>query len=167
MEYWFRPWRYAYVSGQIPRSPECLFCRLVGQEPGKDRDNLVVGRAGASYAVLNRFPYNPGHLMIVPERHVARLAELQPVEHGELMAWLARVETVLREVYRPDGINVGLNLGRPAGAGIEAHLHIHVVPRWNGDTNFMTVMAETRVLPETLEQTWEKLRPRLQGGPGA
>ncbi len=166
MEYWFRPWRYPYVSGQIARSTECLFCALLQGDPAQDRAGLIVGRAPRSFVVLNRFPYNPGHLMVVPHRHAAQLGELSGAERSELMAWLAKVEAALEQVYRPEGINVGLNLGRPAGAGIEAHLHVHMVPRWNGDTNFMTVMAETRVLPETLEQTWERLRPLLERGPG-
>lgn len=124
-------------------------------------------RGELSYVILNRYPYNNGHLMVVPNRHVASLASATSAELSELMAFTRDAEIALGEAYQPQGINVGINLGRPAGAGIIDHLHVHLVPRWTGDTNFMSVVGETRVLPETLEQTAMRLRPilaRLRGG---
>src|SRR5207253_4021712 len=123
------------------------------------RDDLILIRTQLSYVILNLYPYNNGHLMVVPNRHVATLASSTPDELGDLMQLTRHAEIALAEAYKPQGINVGINLGRPAGAGVLDHLHVHVVPRWNGDTNFMTVTAETRVLPESLAATRERLKP--------
>ena len=120
-------------------------------------------RGTTCFVILNLYPYNNGHLMVVPNRHVATLADATPEELGELMRLTQRAEVALTEAYHPQGINVGMNLGRPAGAGIADHLHMHLVPRWNGDTNFMSVVGETRVLPEELGQTAERLRPIFDG----
>ena len=136
--------------------PGCIFCQALDL-PGQA--TLVVHRGERAFVILNLYPYNNGHLMVVPRRHIAALAEAEPEELHELMALTQRAEMALTEAYQPHGLNVGLNLGRAAGAGVADHLHIHLVPRWNGDTNFMTVVSEVRVLPETLEETARRLRP--------
>lgn len=134
----------------------CVFCiaKTIG-----DGQQLIVHEGQLAYVILNKFPYNGGHLMVVPHRHVAQLALLEGAELSELAKLTQLSERVLTEAYSPQGINVGMNLGRPAGAGIVDHLHIHLVPRWNGDTNFMTVVGEVRVLPEELPKTATRLRP--------
>jgi ATP adenylyltransferase len=141
------------ASGAAPAS--CIFCDT--NQPG--RDELVLVRGRASYVILNLFPYNNGHLMVVPNRHVATLEASTAEERDELMRFTRHAEMALTEAYRPQGINVGINLGRPAGAGVLDHLHVHLVPRWNGDTNFMTVVGNVRVLPEDLSETVKRLRP--------
>ena len=133
-------------------------------------DPLVIHQGQLAYVILNLYPYNNGHLMVVPYRHESSLAALTRDEMNEVGLLMQRSETALREAYRLEGINVGVNLGAPAGAGIEEHVHLHLVPRWNGDTNFMTVVGETRVLPEELRSTAERLRPifgRLAAGSSA
>jgi ATP adenylyltransferase len=148
------PWRLAYVT-RTSGQPGCVFCEALSG----DEASLVVFRGVACYVILNKFPYNNGHLMVVPNRHVASLGEATRDELGELIELAGRAETAIREAYAPHGLNMGINLGKAAGAGILDHLHMHVVPRWNGDTNFMTVVGETRVLPEELLVTAERLRP--------
>jgi ATP adenylyltransferase len=133
----------------------CVFCEAA---TGQD-DALVVFRGASCFVILNKFPYNNGHLMVVPNRHIATVAEAGREELCEIMELVRRAELALREAYSPHGLNMGINLGKPAGAGILDHLHMHVVPRWNGDTNFMTVVGQTRVLPEDLLVTAERLRP--------
>ncbi len=137
-------------------SPSCVFCAAPEQDA---THSLVVFRGTACYVVLNLYPYNNGHLMVVPKRHFATLAAATPVELTEMMELTRLAEIALTETYKPQGLNVGINLGRPAGAGILDHLHVHVVPRWNGDTNYMSVVGNTRVLPEELPQTAARLRP--------
>lgn len=134
----------------------CVFCIA---KTIADGQRLVVHDGQLAYVILNKYPYNAGHLMVVPQRHVAHLAALEDAELLEMAKLTQLSERVLTEAYQPQGINVGMNLGRPAGAGIVDHLHIHLVPRWNGDTNFMTVVGEVRVLPEELPRTAERLRP--------
>lgn len=155
MERIWSPWRHAYVTKSEP-DPGCVFCiaRTIG-----DGQQLIVHEGQLAYVILNKYPYNGGHLMVVPHRHVAQLALLEDAELSEMAKLTQLSERVLTEAYTPQGINVGMNLGRPAGAGIVDHLHIHLVPRWNGDTNFMTVVGEVRVLPEELPKTAERLRP--------
>jgi ATP adenylyltransferase len=154
VDYLWTPWRYTYVTeGERPSG--CVFCNAGGA--ASDRENLIVHRAEYNFVILNRFPYTNGHVMIVPYAHVASLASLADEALPEMMRLAREAERLLRAVYRPDGLNMGLNLGRSAGAGIADHLHMHVLPRWAGDTNFMTVTGETRVLPEILTATWEKL----------
>jgi ATP adenylyltransferase len=155
MERLWSPWRLAYVTAASGPPAGCIFCNSL--EPG--RDDLVLARGRVSYVVLNLYPYNNGHLMIVPERHVATLEASTPEERLELMRFTRHAEMALNEAYAPQGINIGINLGRPAGAGVVDHLHIHLVPRWNGDTNFMTVIGNVRVLPEDLGATVQRLRP--------
>ena len=159
MDHLFTPWRYAYVTR--PREEGCVLCRLAGSEPSEDQGTFVVHRAQRNFIVLNIYPYNTGHLMIVPRLHVDRLAALPPDSLQEMFSLAVRAEAVLEEVYRPEGINLGMNLGRCAGAGIEDHIHLHLVPRWAADTNFITVAGRTRVLPEDLAETWRKLRGRF------
>lgn len=135
----------------------CIFCEKPREQ--KDRENLIVARFESCFVILNAFPYNNGHLMVVPYKHVPSLLDLTDEELAELMKVTKIAEGVLRQALKPHGFNIGMNLGRCAGAGIEDHLHIHIVPRWNGDTNFMPVIGETKVMPETLQQTYEKLKP--------
>jgi ATP adenylyltransferase len=149
------PWRLDYVTDKTPRTG-CVFCDATRSA---DQQSLIVFRGSLAYVILNKYPYNNGHLMVVPYRHTSTLTTLDATELSELMVLTQRAESVLRQAYRLEGINIGVNLGRSAGAGIEEHLHIHLVPRWAGDTNFMTVVGETRVLPETLPDTAERLRP--------
>ena len=154
------PWRLAYVTEASASTPRCIFCDAAGQLASEP---LVVHAGARAFVILNKYPYNNGHLMIVPQRHVARLADLDAAEAQDLMRLTQAAERVLTQVYAPHGFNMGVNLGKPAGAGIEDHLHVHIVPRWNGDTNFMTVFGETRVLPEDLASTASRLRPIFEG----
>ena len=150
-------WRAAYIGGGGAEFPEgdCLFCGLAAA-PGDDAQ--VIARGERAFAVLNAYPYTSGHLMVVPLGHEANLEALDPVDAHALMAMIQDGVAALKAAYRPDGVNVGMNLGRAAGAGMPLHLHVHVVPRWVGDTNFMTSIAEARVLPESLDTTLERLR---------
>lgn len=155
MDHLWSPWRLQYVTGGTARDA-CVFC-VADDDPGQDA--LVVHRGTAAYVILNLFPYNNGHLMVVPGRHIASLVEATADELVELMALTQLAEHVLRVAYAPHGLNVGINIGKAAGAGVADHLHIHLVPRWTGDTNFMTTIGESRVLPETLEASAARLRP--------
>jgi ATP adenylyltransferase len=155
MDHLWSPWRLAYITGGA--SPEgCVFCSAL---TSPDADSLVVFRGTACYVILNLFPYNNGHLMVIPNRHIASLTAATAEELGELIELTRVAEAAITETYAPHGINMGINLGKPAGAGILDHVHMHVVPRWNGDTNFMTVVGRTRVLPEELPDSAAKLRP--------
>lgn len=148
------PWRLEYVTEASTSATQgCIFCDALAAA-----DPLIVHRSSRTFVILNKFPYNNGHLMVVPNRHVEWLADLELPELTELMALTQAAERVLAGVYHPHGFNMGLNLGKPAGAGVLGHLHLHVVPRWNGDTNFMSVVGEMRVLPEELPQTAGRLR---------
>jgi ATP adenylyltransferase len=149
------PWRMTYINEE-PR-PGCLFCRVL-EDPSDPDAELVVWRPDNAIVILNKFPYNPGHVMVAPAVHKGDLADLDDAETASLMRALRRTLTVLREALTPEGFNVGANIYRAAGAGIPDHIHLHVVPRWNGDTNFMPVLAEVKVVNEHLQQTAEKLR---------
>ena len=155
MEYLWTPWRYAYIS-TADKAVGCIFCDAI--KAADDHAMRIVHRGTHCFVILNTFPYTNGHVMIVPYAHLDELRKLPSDSAAEMMALSQRVEGILREIYRPDGINLGMNLGKAAGAGVAGHLHLHVLPRWVADANFMTVVGETRVLPETLETTWEKLR---------
>lgn len=157
METLWAPWRIEYILSEKPE--ECIFCVKPAAKAVHDRDNLILYRGERCFVILNAFPYNNGHLMVVPYQHESELAALGEDVLGELMQITARCVRLLQEVFHADGFNVGLNQGRVAGAGIEEHLHVHVVPRWNGDTNFMPVLGQTKVLPESLQGTYEKLGP--------
>ncbi|HWB85561.1 MAG TPA: HIT domain-containing protein [Bryobacteraceae bacterium] len=155
MDYLWTPWRYSYIT-KTGEQTECVFCAAA--QPGNDREMLVVHRAAHNYVILNRFPYTSGHFMVVPYEHLPTLEDLPDETLTELIRLAQAGEKHLRAIYHPEGLNLGMNIGRSAGAGIAGHVHLHVLPRWNGDTNFMTAVSETRVLPEALEVTWEKLR---------
>lgn len=151
------PWRVEFIEGKA--APGCIFCDFPAQEGlAADRKNLILGRTQHSFAILNKFPYNNGHLMVVPRRHTADLAGLPADEADDLGRLLQLALRALAESYEPDGYNLGMNLGRVAGAGIADHLHWHAVPRWGGDTNFMPVLAETKVMIEHVDRSWERLR---------
>jgi len=143
------------VTSASGGATDCIFCNTA--EPG--RGDLIIARGRLSFVILNLYPYNNGHLMVVPNRHVPNLASLNAGEQAELMRLTRHAEMALNESYQPQGINVGINMGRPAGAGVADHLHVHLVPRWNGDTNFMTVVGNVRVLPEDLAATRSRLQP--------
>jgi ATP adenylyltransferase len=151
------PWRRAFVEGADKHTGECFLCTIAAEHD--DRNNLVTFRAERVFVLLNRYPYNSGHLMVAPYEHTGDLARLDVASANELMQVTQRAVDVLERAYRPDAFNVGLNLGKAAGAGVPDHLHVHVVPRWTGDTNFMPVVGETKVLPESLEQTYDRLEP--------
>jgi ATP adenylyltransferase len=158
MERLWTPWRLAYVTEASTDFDGCIFCDAAAR---LDDEPLVVHRGARVFVILNKYPYNNGHLMIVPMRHVGQLAALEADEMRELGELAQACEIALTDVYAPHGFNMGLNLGRPAGAGVLHHLHLHVVPRWNGDTNFMAVVGDTRVLPEELPETARRVRAAL------
>ncbi len=168
------PWRLSYVQStdqrpSVPQTPldflpdadcECFICQAVADPDSRSR--LVVARGEASLTILNRYPYNNGHLLVAPRRHVGGLEGLTPAEHLEVAATITRLVALLRQELRAEGFNVGLNLGRVGGAGLPGHLHWHVVPRWNGDTNFMPTLAGVKVIPQSLDSLWEVLSTRIQ-----
>jgi ATP adenylyltransferase len=160
MEQFYTPWRYEYVTRRKDGSG-CVLCDVATTAADDDASVFVIHRGESFFVVLNIYPYNTGHLMVVPYAHHARLAELPVETLGEMMELARRAEALLSEVYRPDGINMGLNLGRCSGAGIGEHLHLHVLPRWCGDTGFITITGGARVMPEDLHETWRKLHGRL------
>jgi ATP adenylyltransferase len=155
MDYLWTPWRYQYVT-KAGDDGVCVFCSA--HQAADDARTLLVHRAAHNFLILNRYPYTSGHLMVVPYQHVATLLELSDDTLTEMSLLARRAEKHLRALYHPDGLNLGMNIGKSAGAGIAGHLHLHVLPRWSGDTNFMTVVGETRVAPEALETTWQRLR---------
>ncbi len=165
MEQLWAPWRLAYVAdpGQKPAGGGCFVCRAAAAAPADDRANLLVHRTERSVAVLNRFPYNNGHLLVCPRDHKARLDELSADDLLDLQLVLRRLTAALERLMSPDGFNVGLNLGAAAGAGLPGHLHWHLVPRWAGDTNFMPVLAGANVIPQALDALWELLTGELSG----
>ena len=154
MEQLWAPWRMAYIDA--PKKVEgCVFCHKL--ETADDREQLVLYRGRHCFIIMNLFPYNNGHLMVAPYRHTADLVGLTAEEQEEMMRLTRHGVRLLKEAFRPEGFNLGMNLGRTAGAGVEDHLHMHIVPRWNGDTNFMPVLAETKVLPDALFSSYDKL----------
>lgn len=156
----YSPWRLRYITSGLKPPRGCVFCGVLRAR--RDRDNLILLRGRRHFVILNRYPYNNGHLMIVAIDHLASLQDAESDALVEMTALIVRCDRALRAAYRPSGINLGMNLGRSAGAGITGHYHMHVVPRWDGDTNFMTVVHDTRVLPESLDSTWRRLRPLLR-----
>jgi ATP adenylyltransferase len=163
MDFLFTPWRYAYITGA--NDPEgCLFCRLVqtkNDQAKNDEQVLIVHRAKYCFVMLNAFPYTSGHAMVVPYEHVDELQKLSSQAAEEMMALTQRLEGILRGLYRPDGLNLGMNLGKAAGAGVAGHIHMHILPRWFGDVNFMSSVGETRVLPEDLPTTYKRIRSKF------
>ena len=165
MERLHSPWRSAYIDSFTrtgkPEKEEgpCILC--TAHQQNADDEHLIVTRGTHAYVILNRYPYNSGHLMIVPFRHIPSLVDLNPMESAEVMGLVRQMMQSLTAVSSPDGFNVGSNIGRTAGAGIDSHVHVHVVPRWNGDTNFMPVLGDTKVISEDMKATLRKLRAAL------
>jgi ATP adenylyltransferase len=160
MDYLWTPWRYAYVSG-ADRQPACIFCEAPRES---DEKALIVHRGTYCYIILNAYPYTNGHVMVVPYTHLDELQKLPSGAAEEMMVLTQRMESILRGLYRPDGINLGMNVGKAAGAGVAGHIHMHILPRWIADANFVSVIGETRVLPEALNVTWERIRKAFATG---
>jgi len=160
MDYLWTPWRYRYIA-DASKDEGCFFCDALAAND--DAKTHIVFRGAKNFVLLNRFPYTTGHVMVVPYAHVAELSATEPDTLADMMRIAQRVQSALEKTYHPQGYNLGMNLGRAAGAGVVGHLHLHVLPRWSGDANFMTVVGETRVEPEDLSTTWEKLRKALAG----
>ncbi len=156
MQQLWAPWRMEFIGAE--RQEGCIFCRFPAESEERDRGNLLLARYGSAFAILNRYPYNNGHLMVIPRRHTAEFAQLSAEEHASLSTLLKIAVEALGVTYHPEGFNIGMNLGRIAGAGIADHLHYHVVPRWGGDTNFMPVLGETKVMIEHLDTSFVRLR---------
>ena len=156
MDYLWSPWRYQYVTQSIPEQG-CIFCRKM--QENQDEGNWILHRGLHNFVLLNLFPYTSGHLMIAPYAHIARLSDADDATWMEMMALTRKAEQALQKTYQPEGINLGMNLGKSAGAGIADHMHLHVLPRWQADSNFITTIGETRVLPELLPDTYRKLKP--------
>jgi ATP adenylyltransferase len=162
MDYLWTPWRYAYVSG-VEKISGCIFCDLPRR--GEDAKLYIVSRGQHAYVILNTYPYTNGHVMIVPFEHVDELHKLGKPAAYEMTELAQRMEAVLRQLYSPDGINLGMNIGKAAGAGVAGHIHMHVLPRWVADANFVSVVGETRILPESLEKTYQRIRGALEPAP--
>ena len=158
MDYLWTPWRYTYVAS-VDKTDGCIFCLLLNS--GDDQKALIVYRGEFNFIILNAFPYTSGHVMVVPYEHVDRLNRLHQAAANEMMALSRRLEAILTELYCPDGVNLGMNIGKAAGAGVAGHIHMHVLPRWVADANFMTVVGETRVLPESLAETYRRLKAKF------
>ena len=163
MERIWSPWRMAYIQAAKEQGEDggCIFCDLPSE--GDDERTMILARGELAFVIVNSFPYNPGHLMVAPFRHVGAFTSLEAAELADVDALVARSILALEQEMEPHGYNLGMNLGRVAGAGIPDHVHWHLVPRWNGDTNFMPVVGQTRVLPELLEETYARLRPHFEG----
>ncbi|HEW64074.1 HIT domain-containing protein [Fervidicoccus fontis] len=161
MKILWAPWRSVYIK-EISKEEKgsCIFCKAIAEKD--DNKNLVVFRGNKTFVIMNKYPYNSGHLMVVPYKHVSRIENLDNEELLELSTLIVRSVKVLTELYRPDGFNIGMNIGRAAGAGIEDHIHVHIVPRWIGDTNFMPVIGETRVISENLTEAYAKIKEAFQ-----
>lgn len=158
MDYLFTPWRYAYIT-QADKLSECLFCAQLQQSD--DAKALIVHRGQHCFVILNAFPYTAGHVMVVPYQHVDELQKLPASAAQEMMALTQKLEGILRDLYKPDGLNVGMNLGKAAGAGVAGHIHMHILPRWIADANFVSVIGETRVVPETLDVTYNRIKQKF------
>lgn len=158
MDFLFTPWRYAYVKA-ANNPGGCVFCAI--SQAQNDKQDYVIHRGRHCFVVLNAFPYTSGHTMVVPYEHLDELQKLSAPAAGEMMTLTQKLEGVLREVYRPDGLNLGMNVGKAAGAGVAGHIHMHVLPRWFADVNFMSAIGETRVLPEDLETTYKKIHSKF------
>lgn len=157
MDRLWTPWRYRYVAEEADaKRGECVFCRILGSG-SSDRENLIVHRARENFVILNRFPYAGGHAMVIPYAHLDTLSALPAAALQEMAALTQKLEGALRSLYKPEGMNIGMNIGRAAGAGVAGHIHMHAVPRWTGDTNFASVIGETRIVPEELDVTWRRL----------
>lgn len=151
------PWRIEYIQGE--KDAKCIFCASAEKD---GNESLLLFKGSVSVVMLNKYPYNNGHIMIAPVRHVARLEDITPEEGFDIFRLVRHSSSVLTTLFKPDGLNIGMNVGRAAGAGIDDHIHMHVVPRWNGDVNFMPVLADTKVMPEYLASTFEKMKPHFE-----
>ncbi len=158
MDYLWTPWRYTYIT-TADKDKSCIFCELLAS--GDDPKALIVYRGEFNFVILNAFPYTSGHAMVVPYEHVDRLNKLAEPAAREMMALSRRMESALLDLYRPDGVNLGMNIGKAAGAGVAGHIHMHVLPRWIADASFMSVVGETRILPELLEESYQRLRAKF------
>ncbi len=154
MKMMYAPWRLEFILGKKEKG--CVFCNRVKRR--KNEEDYILYRGKWNFVILNKFPYNNGHLMVIPNRHIAHFEELKPEETSEMTALLQKATKILRRAFRPQGFNLGMNLGRAAGAGIKDHLHFHVVPRWEADTNFWPILAETKSLPQHLRKTYDGLK---------
>jgi ATP adenylyltransferase len=159
MKHLWTPWRMTYIEN-AGKAEGCVFCHAQAKEDGLE--NLIIRRGKLAYVILNRYPYTSGHVMVVPFAHKPNLEELDTAKRTEMMELTSQSTVVLRKIYRTKSFNIGVNIGEAAGAGVKEHVHIHIVPRWVGDTNFMSTLAETRVLPETLDDTWRRIREGFQ-----
>jgi len=157
MEYMWAPWRMEYILSEKPAG--CIFCDKPNQQ--SDRENLILHRSESCFVIMNYYPYNNGHVMIVPYKHVSNLEDLTANERNDMMSVLTISAQILKKTMTPEGLNIGMNLGKAAGAGIDDHLHFHIVPRWNGDTNFMPIFGNAKVLPQGLLESWDMLRPHF------
>ena len=152
------PWRMEYILSK--KTKDCIFC--IGKEATNDKERLILYRSSFSFVIMNRYPYNNGHLMVAPFRHLSDMEDLNGDDALDMFLVLQKSIAVLRGCMKPEGFNIGVNIGKVGGAGIEDHLHIHIVPRWNGDTNFMPVLGDVRVIPEHLQETYDKLFPHFK-----
>ncbi len=157
MDVLWSPWRYAYITGGPTEKQGCVFCNILNNS-ASDEDNFILKRAEFNFVILNIYPYSTGHLMVIPYQHAGSLAALPKSTSDEMMDLVKTSEKALVETYSPDGLNLGLNLGKAAGAGVDGHIHMHALPRWVGDANFMTAIGQTRTIPETLPTSFEKLK---------
>ena len=166
MDILWSPWRYDYInsgdSKENAASVGCVFCDIL-KSPATDEEKFILHRAGHNFVILNIYPYVSGHLMIVPYEHLAGLDAAEKAATDEMMDLARRCQTALRQIYRPDGMNLGMNFGKAAGAGVADHIHMHILPRWIGDVNFMTAIGQTRTIPESLQTTYDKLKNKFSG----
>ena len=160
----YTPWRMKYILSDKEKDG-CVFCNGLNATVADDRKNFIVHRAEKTFTILNIYPYNVGHLMVLPRRHISTLAELPRSTQFEMMLLVTYFSELLAELMKPEGFNIGVNMGKAAGAGIDAHLHMHIVPRWSGDSNFMPVLGQTRILPEDLGETYEKIVAKMKEMP--
>ncbi|MFA4701566.1 HIT family protein [Pyrococcus kukulkanii] len=158
MKILWAPWRIEYIRS--PKYEGCIFCDF--PKENRDKERLILYRGKHAFIIMNNYPYNPGHVMVAPYRHVKSIEDLTDEEMLEIMKLAALVMKAIRKVMKPDGFNLGFNIGKVAGAGIDGHVHLHIVPRWNGDTNFMPVIADTKVIPESLEQAYDEIKQAIE-----
>lgn len=154
----FASWRRDYILSGDKKTDGCIFCDYPKEDESHDQENLLIYRGKSCFVIFNRYPYNPGHLMVIPYRHLHDFADLTEEERNEMMALVGKAVSVLKKLMSPHGFNIGMNIGKVAGAGIDQHLHMHVVPRWNGDTNFMPVIGDVRVISESLDSAWKRVK---------
>jgi ATP adenylyltransferase len=161
MDLLWSPWRYDYITGSgAGKKSSCVFCNIL-DDPASDEEKFIVKRAGFNFVILNIYPYGTGHLLIVPYEHITNLDRADKQTTDEMMDLMKSSQAALSEIYKPEGLNLGMNLGKAAGAGVEDHFHMHILPRWTGDVNFMTAIGQTRTIPESLETTYNKLKGKI------